>query len=122
MKGWRLDPMLGGWFYFMNVRSRQFGLQRIINPVIGLVVNRQLFKRDFLEFSFRFVPLQEFVNPLAFSGDKSYWEWELSYVYPFALRHRIHASLLFGYLDYYPGEDFARTQGMYFVIGAGYGL
>ncbi len=122
-KGWRLDPMLGGWFYFMNVRSRQFGLQRIINPVLGLVVNRKLFKRDFLELSFRFVPLQEFVNPFDFSGDKSYWEWELNYVYPFALRHRVHASFIFGYLDYNPGfEDFARTQGMYFVIGAGYGL
>ncbi len=122
LKGWRLDPMLGGWFYFMNVQSRQYGLQRIINPVIGLTLNRKLFKRDYVELALRFVPLQNFVNPFAFRVDQAYHEVELNYVYPFALRHRIHVSFIFGYLDYNPGGDFARTQGNYLVLGAGYGL
>jgi hypothetical protein len=87
------------------------------------MLNRKLFSRDYLELGLRFVPLQNFVNPFAFRADQAYYEAELSYVYSFALRHRIHASLIFGYLDYNPGEEeFARTQGNYVVLGVGYGL
>ena len=119
-KGWRIDPFLGGWYYFMRVKSRQFGLQRIINPILGAVVEREVNKRDKIGLTLRFVPLQSFFNPFTFSLSQAYTEIELTYVHPLMKRNRVFGTLYWGNLNYEP-EGLARTSGSYLVIGGGYG-
>jgi len=121
-KGWRIDPFLGGWFFFMEVKSRNFGLQRIINPMAGVTINKKIGKRDHIGLTLRLVSLQNFFNPFAFSTQASYFEAELTYAHPLALRNRVFGTLYIGSLNYNPGvEDQAVTRGGYIVFGGGYG-
>lgn len=118
--GWRIDPFFGGWFFFMKVKSRAFGTQRIIDPVLGLVIQRNISTRDTLGLTIRAVPLQSFFNPFRFRVDQSYIEYELTYIHPFKLRNRLFATLYWGNLHYAP-ENSAVTSGSYLVLGGGYG-
>jgi len=119
-KGWRVDPFLGGWFFFQDVRTRSIGVQRIICPVLGLVFQRNIGKRDSLGLTTRIVPLQNFFNPLAFKKEQSYIEFELTYVHPLRRRNRVFATLYKGNLNY-ATEGFAALTGSYLVLGGGYG-
>jgi hypothetical protein len=118
--GWRIDPLLGGWVFFMKVQSRRFGVQRIIDPVFGAVVQRRIFARDSLGLTLRLAPLQSFFNPFAFSPNEAYMEFELTYIRPFQRRNRFFATLYMGVLNFTP-ESLAVTQGRYLVLGGGYG-
>ncbi len=118
--GFRLDPFFGGWVFFMNVKSHNFGLQRVIDPILGFVLQKSIGRRDSLGFTLRFVPFQPYFNPLQFSLAQAYTEIELTYAHPLRKRNRIFATLYSGTLNYNPPQD-ASTAGSYFVLGGGYG-
>ncbi len=119
--GWRLDPFLGAWVVFMKVDTRRFGVQRIIDPIFGAVIQRSVGRRDWLGLTLRFVPLQSFFNPLEFSTSQAYFEGELTYVHPLQLRNRLFVTAYIGQLKYAPGAPLADTEGSFLLIGAGYG-
>jgi len=118
--GWRIDPILGGWFFFQEVKSRQFGIQRIIDPVLGVLVQKAWTPRDHVALTLRAVPLQSFFDPFRLRFDQFYGEAELTYVHALKQRNRIFGTLIYGGLNYAP-EGFAQTTGSYLVLGGGYG-
>ena len=121
-KGWRIDPFFGGWFYFMKVDTPNLGVERIIDPVLGVVVQRSLWKRDYMFFTLRVVPLQDFFNPLKFSMNESYFEYELTYVHPFKFRNRVFVTMYAGVMKYHPPNWHAGLDGGMLLIGGGYGF
>jgi hypothetical protein len=118
--GWRLDPLIGGWAFFQTVDSRNFGIQRILDPMLGFVLQKKFAKRNSLGLTFRYVPLQSFFNPLQFSLPQSYFEFELTFVHGFKRAHRWFSTVYFGTLNYQP-EGFASDTGTYLVVGGGFG-
>lgn len=118
---WSLSPFLGGWFYTMRVESRNFGLQRIITPIIGVSGEYHFGRRDRTELTLRIVPLQSFINPFEFSHKQSYFETEVTYVHELLRGGRIFGTFYAGVLRYAP-EGLAETRGAYFVLGGGYGF
>jgi hypothetical protein len=118
--GWRIDPFFGGWAFFQSVASRNFGIQRILDPMLGAVVQKKLGKRDSLAATLRFVPLQSFFNPFSFSLPQSYLELEVTFVHAFRRAHRVFGTVYIGSLNYQP-EGFASDSGSYLVVGGGYG-
>lgn len=118
--GWRVDPLLGGWAFFQDVKSRNFGLQRILDPILGVMIQKKLGKRHSLSSTFRFVPLQAFFNPLAFSLDNAYLELEVAFVHSFRRAHKLFGTFSFGSLNYHP-EGLASSAGTYIVAGGGFG-
>lgn len=119
--GWKIEPLLGGWIFFMDVQSRNFGIQSAKSGMFGLTLSRMLGKRDSVGVTVRFVDLKLIFNPFQFDANQSYIEVEATYVHPFMRRNRLFATLYAGFLNYAPGGDFASTTGNYLVIGGGYG-
>lgn len=119
MKGWRLDPFIGGWMFFMRVKSRNFGVQRALSPMFGLFVQKEIDPRRHLNLTLRGAPLQSGVSP-GFSLDQSYLELELTYVHSFKSRNRLFGTLYAGSLNF-TDEGLAQTSGSYLVLGGGYG-
>ena len=120
--GWRIDPFFGGWFYFMRVNSRRWGLQRIITPLLGFAVERGLTVRDRLTLTTRFVPLQSFFNPADLDGDQIYMEFEAQYVHELRKGGRWFAQFTYGFLNFKGSAFTALTKGNYLVLGGGYGF
>ncbi|MGZ3698681.1 MAG: hypothetical protein ACXWP5_11145 [Bdellovibrionota bacterium] len=121
IKGWRMDPFLGAWFYFQNVRSQAFGIQRIIDPQLGLVLEKSFAKRDRVFMTLRYAPLQSFLNPLAFSINTSYFEGEIAYEHTFRNGHKLFFNASASWLNYVADAFSAQTTGNYLVVGGGYG-
>lgn len=117
---WRVEPFVGGWVYFSDVKTRRFGVQRIIDPIMGVAVSKGIFKRDTLGVTLRFVPLQPIFNPAAFSLSQAYFESEWTYQHAFKRRNRWFLSMYYGAMKFQP-EEGATTTGSYMVIGGGYG-
>ena len=118
--GWGLSPFFGGWMFFMKVESRRFGIQRIVTPLFGVTLERELSKRNRLEAALRLVPLQTFFNPFEFQLNQMYTELEFTFVHEFRSQNRFFGTLYYGNLSFTP-ESLARTAGSYLVIGGGYG-
>ena len=110
----------GGWIFFMKVDSRGFGIQRIITPLFGVTIERELSRRNRLETAIRLVPLQTFFNPFEFQLNQMYTEIEFTFVHEFRSQNRFFGTLYYGNLSFTP-DNLARTAGSYLVIGGGYG-
>ena len=116
----RITPLFGGWFFFMNVKSSKFGMQQIIDPVIGLQVQREVGTRASVGLTLRVVPLQSFFNPFQFKTDQSYLEAELTYLHPFQKRNRFFVTSYYGTMKYV-SAGLPTSNGSYLVLGGGYG-
>lgn len=104
----------------MDVASRNFGAQRIINPVLGLYFSKEIGARNRLSFTGRLVPLQEFPNPFAFTFARSYFEFELTFTRAFHQRNKVFGTLYWGNLIY-NATDVASQNASYIVLGGGLG-
>lgn len=118
--GWKLDPLAGGWVYFMKVKSEMFGIQRIISSVWGFSATKFFGKRDLGNFTVRFAPLQSYFNPLQFSMSQAYLELTAIYIHLTRGKHRFFGTTYLGIMNFAP-EGFAQTNGTFLVIGGGYG-
>lgn len=113
---WRISPLVGGWIHFMEVRSRAFGLQRVIAPDMGLTIQKDFGPRNTVTLAGRFVPLA----PPSFSLAESYIEGELTWVHQLRRAGKFFVSAYFGVIQYAPPEV-AANQGTYLVLGGGWG-
>jgi hypothetical protein len=118
--GWHVDPLIGGWMFFMSVASRGFGIQRIIDPIVGIAVRKDFARRNSLELTARLVPLQTVFNPFAFQSSQSYLELDATYSRRIGLSTKLFGTFSFGSLNYGP-EGLAQTSGTYLVLGGGLG-
>jgi hypothetical protein len=118
--GWRVDPFVGGWAFFQTVQSRKWGVQRILDPILGVMIQKKLGKRHSISTSLRFVPLQTFFNPLKFSLNNAYLEAEFTFVHSFRRAHKLFGTVYVGSLNYHP-ENEASSAGTYIVAGGGFG-
>lgn len=117
--GWRIDPFIGGWFFFQEVASRNFGIQRVIDPLFGVYLHKMVSSKDTLALTLRWTPLQTFFNPLDLFS-QAYKEAELTFTHSLKQRQKVFASFFVGALNFQP-PDSALTLGSYFVFSGGYG-
>ena len=118
-KGFRLNPFVGGWFYFMNVRSKFYGFQRIISPIIGISVEKVFNHRHALDFRTAFVSLQDEFNPLKFRSTKLSWDFDLIYTARVREKHRVFGVLDYQFMRFHPSNS-VGTYAHVVTFGGGY--